>query len=59
MLPQINLVFAMGDTQAVRVGLAKAIARARMDQLKATIEAGYNSFTGEPTEQVGEPIYEL
>jgi TonB-dependent receptor len=55
-LPQINLVFAMGDTQAVRVGLAKEIARARMDQLKATEESGYNSFTGEPGGSGGNPL---
>lgn len=55
-LPQINLVFAMGDTQAVRVGLAKEIARARMDQLKATEESGYNFFTGEPGGNGGNPL---
>jgi TonB-dependent receptor len=55
-LPQINLVFAMGDTQAVRVGLAKEIARARMDQLKATEESGYNFFTGEPGGSGGNPL---
>ena len=55
-LPQVNLVFAMGDKQAIRVGLAKEIARARMDQLKATIEAGYNSFTGEPGGSGGNPL---
>ncbi|MGB5163671.1 MAG: TonB-dependent receptor [Woeseiaceae bacterium] len=55
-LPQVNLVFAMGDEQAVRVGLAKEIARARMDQLKATEESGYNSFTGEPGGSGGNPL---
>ena len=55
-LPQINLVFAMGDTQAVRVGLAKTIARARMDQLKATEESGYNFTTGEPGGSGGNPL---
>jgi TonB-dependent receptor len=55
-LPQINLVFSMGDTQAVRVGLAKEIARARMDQLKATEESGYNFFTGEPGGNGGNPL---
>lgn len=55
-LPQINLVFAMGDTQAWRIGLAKEIARARMDQLKATEESGYNSFTGEPGGSGGNPL---
>jgi len=54
-LPQINLVFAMGDTQAVRVGLAKEIARARMDQLKATEESGYDSATGIPGGSGGNP----
>jgi TonB-dependent receptor len=55
-LPQVNLVFAMGDTQAVRVGLAKTIARARMDQLKATEESGYNFTTGEPGGSGGNPL---
>ncbi len=55
-LPQVNLVFAMGDTHAVRVGIAKEIARARMDQLKATEESGYNSFTGEPGGNGGNPL---
>jgi TonB-dependent receptor len=55
-LPQINLVFAMGDTQAWRVGVAKEIARARMDQLKATEESGYNFVTGEPGGSGGNPL---
>ena len=55
-LPQVNLVFAMGDTHAVRVGLAKTIARARMDQLKATEESGYNFTTGEPGGSGGNPL---
>ncbi len=55
-LPQINLVFAMGDTQAVRLGLAKEIARARMDQLKATEESGYDFITGIPGGSGGNPL---
>ena len=55
-LPQINLAFAMGDMHTVRVGLAKEIARARMDQLKATEESGYNFFTGEPGGSGGNPL---
>ena len=55
-LPQINLVFAMGDDQAVRVGLAQEIARARMDQLKATEESGFNFQTGEPGGSGGNPL---
>ena len=55
-LPQINLVFAMGDTQAVRLGFAKEIARARMDQLKATEESGYDFITGIPGGSGGNPL---
>ena len=55
-LPQVNLVFAMGDVHAVRVGLAKTIARARMDQLKATEESGYDFITGEPGGSGGNPL---
>jgi TonB-dependent receptor len=47
-LPQLNLAFVLPERQAIRVGLAKEIARARMDQLKATEESGYNFQTGEP-----------
>jgi iron complex outermembrane recepter protein len=39
-LPEINLVFALPEQQAVRLGLAKEVARARMDQLKASDEIG-------------------
>jgi len=47
-LPQINLAFILPDSQAIRVGFAQELARARMDQLKATEESGYNFATGEP-----------
>ncbi|GAC1452717.1 MAG: TonB-dependent receptor [Steroidobacteraceae bacterium] len=39
-LPEINLAFELPDEQAVRLGLAKELARARMDQLKASTEIG-------------------
>jgi len=39
-LPEINLVFALPEQQAVRLGLAKEVARPRMDQLKASDEIG-------------------
>jgi TonB-dependent receptor len=39
-LPAINLVFQLPDQQAVRVGIAKEMARPRMDQLKASTEGG-------------------
>ncbi|MBK7901950.1 MAG: TonB-dependent receptor [Proteobacteria bacterium] len=47
-LPQINLAFLLPDSQAVRVGISQQLARARMDQLKATEESGFNFATGEP-----------
>jgi iron complex outermembrane recepter protein len=47
-LPQINLAFILPNSQAIRVGLAQELARARMDQLKATEESGFNFATGEP-----------
>ena len=50
-LPMVNLVFELPDQQAVRVGLAREIARPRMDQLKASTEAGafIGSVNGVPT----------
>ncbi|HZF16376.1 MAG TPA: TonB-dependent receptor [Steroidobacteraceae bacterium] len=47
-LPTINLAFILPEQQAVRVGIAREIARARMDQLKASSEvgAGFNGATG-------------
>ncbi len=43
-LPEINLVFALPEQQAVRLGLAKEVARPRMDQLKASQEIGASYF---------------
>ena len=54
-LPQINIAFLLPNDQAVRFGLSKELARARMDQLKATEESGYNSGTGEPSGTGGNP----
>ena len=54
-LPAINLAFMLPAEQAVRVGLAKEIARARMDQLKASSEIGYDAATGLPGGSGGNP----
>ena len=54
-LPQVNLAFMLPDEQAIRVGVAKEMARARMDQLKATEESGYNFNTGIPGGSGGNP----
>jgi iron complex outermembrane recepter protein len=55
-LPQLNFAFILPDDQAVRFGVAKEIARARMDQLKATEESGYNFFNGVPGGSGGNPL---
>jgi TonB-dependent receptor len=47
-LPAINLAFMLPSDQAVRVGLARELARARMDQLKVSSEIGYDFSTGIP-----------
>lgn len=54
-LPAINLAFMLPSEQAVRVGIAKEIARARMDQLKASSEIGYDAGTGLPGGSGGNP----
>ena len=54
-LPSINLAFLLPEQQAVRVGLARELARARMDQLKASSEFGYSSATGMPGGSGGNP----
>lgn len=54
-LPAINLALMLPSQQAVRVGLARELARARMDQLKASSEFGYSSATGIPGGSGGNP----
>jgi iron complex outermembrane receptor protein len=53
-LPAINLAFLLPAEQAVRVGIAKELARARMDQLKASSEFSF-SPNGEPSGSGGNP----
>jgi len=47
-LPQVNFAFLLENDQAVRVGVAREMARPRMDELKATEESGYDFNTGLP-----------
>ena len=47
-LPQVNIAFLMENDQAVRIGVAREMARPRMDELKATEESGYDFNTGLP-----------
>jgi TonB-dependent receptor len=55
-LPAINLAFMLPSDQAVRVGLARELARARMDQLKSSQEIGYDFATGLPGGSAGTPL---
>jgi TonB-dependent receptor len=55
-LPMLNFAFMLPGDQAVRVGLARELARARMDQLKGSNEIGYASSTGEPGGSGGTPL---
>ncbi len=48
-LPQLNFAFLLQNDQAVRIGLAREMARPRMDELKATEESGYDFNTGLPS----------
>ncbi len=41
-LPSLNLNFAIADGQFVRLGLARTLARARMDELRAGREVSFN-----------------
>ena len=54
-LPAVNLAFMLPAQQAVRVGLARELARARMDQLKASSEFGFDASTGMPGGSGGNP----
>jgi TonB-dependent receptor len=54
-LPALNFAFVFDGQQSVRLGLAREIARARMDQLKASSELGYDSATGIPGGSGGNP----
>jgi len=54
-LPQLNFAFELPDEQAVRVAVSRQMARARMDQLKATDESGYDAATGRPGGSGGNP----
>ncbi len=54
-LPAANLVFQFPAQQEVRLGAAKEVARARMDQLAASFDFGVDTTTGRPSATVGNP----
>jgi len=55
-LPQFNLAFMLPEEQAVRVGIAREMARPRMDQLKSSIDEGVSTTTGIPGGSAGNPF---
>jgi iron complex outermembrane receptor protein len=54
-LPAANIVFELPAQQAVRLGAAKEVARARMDQLAASFDFNVSQTTGLPSATVGNP----
>jgi iron complex outermembrane recepter protein len=55
-LPSLNLSFEIADNQQLRLGLARQVARPRVDQLRAALEFGVNTATGEPGGGGGNPL---
>jgi iron complex outermembrane receptor protein len=54
-LPSANLVFSLSNDQTLRLGLARQMARPRVDQLRSGIEFGVDSATGKPGASGGNP----
>lgn len=55
-LPSLNLSFELAEDQLLRFGLARQVARPRVDQLRASLEFGVNTATGEPGGGGGNPL---
>lgn len=45
-LPSLNLIFDVTDKDIIRFGAGKAMARPRMDELRANVSAGVDTTTG-------------
>ncbi|KAB8168053.1 TonB-dependent receptor [Lysobacter maris] len=54
-LPSLNLAFEFEHEQTLRVALARQLARARVDQMRAALEFGVDSSTGRPGASGGNP----
>jgi iron complex outermembrane recepter protein len=54
-LPSLNLSFEVAENQQVRLGLARQVARPRVDQLRASLEFGVDNATGKPGAGGGNP----
>jgi len=55
-LPQFNFAFLLPDDQVVRVGIAREMARPRMDQLKDAYDEGIGTGGGNPGGSAGNPF---
>lgn len=55
-LPALNLSWSLSDDQTVRFGLAKQMARPRVDQLNAGISFGVDGNNGKPGGSGGNPL---
>ena len=55
-LPSLNLAFSLSDSQTLRVAMARQVARARVDQLRASVEFGVDTATGKPGAGGGNPL---
>jgi len=54
-LPSLNLAFELAPDQTLRLALAKQVARARVDQLRSSLDFGIDSATGKPGASGGNP----
>ncbi|TLX20840.1 TonB-dependent receptor [Thermomonas fusca] len=55
-LPSLNLAFSLANEQTLRVALARQVARARVDQLRASVEFGVDTSNGKPGAGGGNPL---
>ncbi|HEY0503753.1 MAG TPA: TonB-dependent receptor [Lysobacter sp.] len=54
-LPSLNLAFSFDHDQTLRLALARQLARARVDQMRASLEFGVDTSTGRPGATGGNP----
>ena len=47
-LPSLNLAFALGGDQTLRIAAARQVARPRVDQLRSSLDFGIDNGTGRP-----------
>ena len=55
-LPSLNLAFSLAEDQTLRMALARQVARARVDQLRASVEFGVDTSNGKPGAGGGNPL---